>query len=273
MNINPIISYLNHERNFDISCYKRDFVERCLQDRMNETGNDSYLSYLDFLETDPEELNSLFHSLSINVSSFFRDTISFTIISEILLPSIIIKKIKSCDRSIRIWSAGCASGEEPYSMSIILKEIFEKYNMSVNLSIFGTDIDGKALENAVKGFYSSNSLHNMRYGLLQKYFTEEQGLYKIKDEIKEMVTFSVYDIIDKNSYAPPDAVFGSFDLVLCRNLLIYFTGEYQEIILKKLYLSLVKDGILVLGEFENLHPACCGHFKKYYDFCQIYKKQ
>jgi chemotaxis methyl-accepting protein methylase len=272
-NINHIVSYLNNERNFDISCYNMDFLERCLKERLSETGNNDYPSYLNFLQTHTEEITSLFQSLSINVSSFFRDTMSFDIISEMILPSLVMKKIKSSDRSLRIWSAGCASGEEPYSIAIIIKELIEKYNLSVNISIFGTDIDITALEKAGKGVYLSDFLQNIKYGLLKKYFTEEQGLYKIKDEIKEIVTFSIYDIMDKNSYAPPEAVFGSFDLVLCRNLLIYFTGEYQEIILKKLYLSLVKDGILVLGEFENLPATCYGYFKKYYDFCQIYQKQ
>jgi len=169
---------------------------------------------------------------------------------ENILEEMVLTKLEKNDNSLRIWSAGCASGEEPYTVAIILSEIFQKEKTNPDIYIFATDIDEKILETAQNGVYGPDAVKNVRFGLLQKYFSKKPDSYEIKPEIKEMVRFSQHNLLDKKSYIPAESIFGDFDIVLCRNVLIYFKTAFQDIIFAKLYRSLNPDGYLVLGEAE-----------------------
>ena len=267
-----IINYLREKRGLNISCYNENFIERRLKERLKERNISSYEDYVRLLEKDGREITSLLNSLFINVSKFFRNNITFELMSKEILPYVINKKLKKKD-PLRIWSAGCAKGEETYSAAILIDDYLKKENLSININIFGTDIDETALESAEKGIYPPEAVENVKYGILKKYFKEKNGFFEVNEELKKYINFSSYDLADSKSYSPPEAIFGNFDLIMCRNVLIYFSAEYQKKIFHKLCRSLTKKGFLILGEFEEpfLHLSEC--FKSYNYYCRIYRKE
>ena len=268
-----ILQYLNENRGFDFSGYRISMVERRIQQRFPSLKCESYHDYLHYLKENPDEFDHLIDALTINVSRFFRDTLTFEYIADRILPAIVYEKKKVADGSIRVWSAGCAKGEEPFSIAILIQELIEKEDLKTKTSIFATDIDGKILEKARKEAYSFDSIKSMKYRLLKKYFTFEGEAFQLLPVIRNLVSFSVYDILDKKSYAPPESIFGSFDMVFCRNVLIYFDTEHQDQIFDKLYRSLARNGYLVLGEAEIPSTKYQRRFRKVNECCHIYQKK
>ncbi len=267
-----ILSFLQDARNLDFSGYRESMIERRVSQRFPFTKCHNYNDYFDYLQKNPDELDHLIDVLTINVSRFFRNTLAFEYIADRILPAIIHQKSEARDQSIRVWSAGCAMGEEPYSLAILIHESLEREAHDLAVIIFATDIDGNILNKAQKGIYPFESIKNLKYRLLKKYFIPEKETFSLTSEIKEMVSFSVYDILDKKSYAPPESVFGGFDMVFCRNVLIYFNMEFQDLIFDKLYRSLSKDGYLILGETEIPSLRYKGKFRKVNECCHIYQK-
>jgi len=268
-----ILNYLKEKRGFDFSGYCIPMVVRRVQQRFPFIKCENYNDYFNYLQENPDEIDNLLDVLTINVSRFFRDTLTFEYIADRVLPAIVYEKNKAADPSIRIWSAGCAKGEEPYSIAILIHELFEKNALNTNISIFATDIDGKILNKAQKAAYSFESIKSVKYRLLKKYFSHKGEAFQLMPVIRNRVSFSVYDILDKKSYAPPESVFGGFDMVLCRNVLIYFDAERQDQIFDKLYRSLVPKGYLVLGEAEIPSPNHQGCFRQVNECCHIYQKR
>ncbi len=211
-------------------------------------------------------------SLTINVSRFFRNSLIFEYIAAHILPLLIHEKPAEEALSLRIWSNGCAMGEEPYSMAILINELCKNTQKRIKTSLFATDIDRTALQKARQGIYNFESIKDVKYRLLKKYFDIQGDDFYLDAKIKSKVSFSVYDILDKNSYAPPESVFGGFDIVLCRNLMIYFNSACQGIICDKLYKSLTKNGYLILGEAEIPAGTYRKYFKKVNECCHIYQK-
>ena len=271
--LKPILDYLLEKRGFDFSGYHPAMLERRIGQRLAATSSKDFGDYLCCLQRNAPELDRLLDVLTINVSRFFRDTLTFELIADRILPAMVRDKIQARDHSLRVWSAGCARGEEPYSLAIIIHELLRKEEVAMNLHLFATDIDGGALVDAGGALYPLSSVENIKHRLLTKYFTPEGISFRLMPEIKERVTFSLYDMLDKKHGVPPESVFGNFDLVLCRNLLIYFNTEYQETIFEKLYHSLANHGYLILGEAEAPTMPYRRHFSRVLDFSPIYRKR
>ncbi len=269
--IQSILEFLDNERGVDFKGNRISMLERRINKRLLSTGKENFNEYFEYLRNEQIEIDNLIDVLTINVSRFFRDSLSFKYISKIIIPSVIQRKINSTE-SLRIWSAGCSFGEEPYSMAIIINEFLRKEEASVLLNIFATDIDKKALISANKGCYNFESIKHLQYLILDRYFTQEGNQFILDSEIKNMVQFSFHDLLDKKRFAPPDSIFGEFDIVLCRNVLIYFNPEYQKIIFSKLYRSLKPNGYLVLGETEVPIEEFKHKFRKENKYCKIYRK-
>lgn len=271
--LKSILNYLMEKRSFDFSGYHSEMLARRINLRLKATACKDFGSYLSYLKKDIDELDRLIDVITINVSRFFRDTLTFEIIADRILPALVREKARIGERSLRIWSAGCAMGEEPYSIAILIQELLEKEGLAMNLHIFATDIDKNVLKDAEKALYPLSGIEKIKYGLLIKYFTSEGASFRLRPEIKKLVTFSLYDMLDKKHGVPPESVFGNFDLALCRNLLIYFNPEYQNTIFEKLYNSLANRGYLILGEAETLSIKYRHHFERIIDFSPIYRKK
>ena len=268
-----VLNYLNKERGFDFSGYRSSMVERRMGKRLTPTKCADVPEYLQYLKQHPHELDNLVDVLTINVSRFFRNTLAFDYIADKILPAIVFDKKSGRDPSLRIWSAGCATGEEPYSIGILIQELERKERLNLRVNIFATDIDEKVLKKAKKAVYPYASIKSIKYRLLKRYFEDQGKRFQLIPKIQKMVTFSFFDILDKRSYAPPESVFGGFDMIFCKNVLIYFSQEYQERIFDKLHRSLAKGGYLVLGRAEIPPGKYRNRFRKVSDCCPIYQKR
>jgi len=267
-----ILDYLKDQRGFDFSGYRTSMLERRIEKRIFATQSKNLDDYFKYVKNFSVELDQLIDVFTINVSRFFRNSFIFEYISKMIIPSIIQTKIKNDDLNFRVWSAGCSFGEEPYSMAILLNEIINKEEVDISVNIFATDLDKKAITRASKGVYDFDSIKNVKIDTFQKYFTKTKNRFQLDPEIKKMVQFSFHDLLDENRLVPPDSIFGGFDIVLCRNVLIYFEPEYQKIIFNKLYKSLNKNGYLILGEAEVPIEGFKNKFSRENKCCKIYRK-
>jgi len=192
---------------------------------MAKAGADDYEQYLRLLRDDPEQWSLLIDTVLINVSSFFRTPLVFETLAKEILPSLLARKRQEGTPDIRIWSAGCGRGEEPYSLAILLVLAAErnpKYRWPL---IFATDTNAKALEAARRGYYPRESFHETRLGILDKHFAPEDDGFVLDSPARSLVRFSMDDLGSNEEASPTDSVFGSFDLVLCRNVLIYYSRK------------------------------------------------
>lgn len=234
-----------YNTSLDCHQYKDNYLKRRISVRMNAKKVPTYFEYMRILASDPSEYDALLKDLTINVTQFFRDTEVFHLLEEEFLPLLIYHKVKSQRRVIRIWSAGCASGEEPYSLAIIMHDLLGDEIDSFIVTILGTDIDNGSLKAAKKGEYLPRQIENVRLGYLNSYFQFDGEMHHLSDEIKDMVRFKKLDLFS-------EVKGGNFDLILCRNVLIYFTKDMQKKLIDNFYDSLNWGGYLVLGKTETL---------------------
>ena len=252
--LDKILKRLYENRGIDFSDYKPCCLKKRLSARMEMLRIKDPVQYFEYLCQDPSESDHLLNIFAVRVSSFFRNPVVFELIAQKVLPKIIAGKKNSGAGQIRVWSAGCASGEEAYSIAILIYEALIHENMDEWYPlIFGTDISEESLAMAEKGIYKRDALENTKIGIFDRYFSSDgNGRYRISPFIKNMVRFSQDDLASKERFAPADSVFGSFDLILCRNVLIYFSSKLQKRVIDKLYKALDDKGFLVIGDSESL---------------------
>ena len=200
--------------------------------------------YVSYLERTPQEVTTLFKELLIGVTNFFRDSQAFESLNRCLMAEVLANKSK--DDAVRVWVPGCSSGEEVYSIAIILRECMDKLKKDFRVQIFGTDIDGDAIDMARAGLYPASIVADVTPERLKRFFVAEEGAFRIKKEIREMVVFAIQDVLK-------DAPFTKLDLLSCRNLLIYLDVELQKKLLPLFHYTLRPDGILFLGSSEGIN--------------------
>lgn len=227
-----------------------------------------YLEYYDFLQQNPhgEEFKELLNLITTNETFFFRMPAHFAALREHILPKILETKK---DNKLNIWSAGCSTGEEPYSIAITLKEFF-KENQGWDIRILGTDVSRNALHAAEEGVYGGRTLRLVDPEHLSKYFEpQENQRYKLKDEIRNMVCFGYHNLI-KEPF--PALVMSDWDIIFCRNVIIYFSVESAKRVVNNFYESLSEDGYLFVGYAEMLQPICDKVLPVEFGGAFVYKK-
>ncbi len=225
----------------DFSLYKQNTIYRRVERRMNISQLDNIPNYIRLLQEDPSEIKNLFKELLIGVTNFFRDPESFENLKKVLLDLV---KNKPDSGQIRIWVPGCSTGEEAYSVAIILRECMDEVKKYFNVQIFATDIDSDAIEKARIGSFSGIE-PDVSKERLKRFFRYEGNLFHIRKEIREMLVFAPQSIIK-------DPPFTKLDLICCRNLLIYLNTELQKKIIPLFHYSLLPNGILFLGSSETI---------------------
>src|SRR6202012_612385 len=200
-------------------------------------------AYVEKLQANPDEANSLFRDLLIRVTSFFRDSETFEILAEKLIPRLF--EGKGADGTVRIWVPGCATGEEVYSLAILLREHMDGLSAAPKVQLFATDIDESAITTARLGRYPRTLVEGLDDTRRQRFFSLLQGAYCVSKEIRDLCTFSTHNLIR-------DPPFSMMNLVSCRNLLIYMNPELQSRVIPVFHYSLVAGGILLLGGSESL---------------------
>ncbi|HXA02230.1 MAG TPA: chemotaxis protein CheB [Cytophagaceae bacterium] len=251
-----ILNLIQQHTPLDFTDYKRPTIIRRIVIRMTRNKISTLAGYIDFLKTNPSEINILAKEFLISVTKFFRDTEAFEIIKEKVIPEITENKLLV--DTLKIWIVGCATGEEAYSFAILIIEHLTEIKKNLEVKIFASDIDKAALLHAAKGVYAENITKDVSEERLNKFFIKQDNKYKIRDSIRKMIIFADHDIVKQ----PP---YGKIDLISCRNLLIYVNPLLQKKILTSLHFCLNLGGYLFLGPSESL-----GDLKK--SFTEIDKK-
>ncbi len=241
--LETLLDYLKRSRGFDFTAYKRSSLSRRITKRMNTLGIDDYAAYMDYLETQPSEFTNLFNTILINVTSFFRDSGTWDFLRSEIVPKIV--QSKPDDESIRVWSAGCASGQEAYSLAMLLGEALGEEALRDRVKIYGTDVDEEALAEARQAIYTEKEVSDIPADLLKKYFEQNGAVFSFRKDLRRSVIFGRHDLIQ-------DPPISRIDLLVCRNALMYFNAETQTKVLHRFHFALNSDGYLVLGKSEML---------------------
>ncbi len=242
VSLGELLQELAEERNFDLRGYKVTSVERRFRHRMFQLKISNYSSYSDYIRRNPAEINDLLNTVLINTTQFFRDPQGWDLLRTEVLPKL-TATLKPGD-SFRAWSAGCASGEEPYSLAILLREHFGHHAREYDLKVYATDVDEDALNIARRGEYSMEKLRYVPRNWREKYFDPADKTARIGRHIRRMAIFG-------RSNLALDAPISHLNLLLCRNVLIYFDSELQAQTLSRLHFALQPAGVLMLGKSES----------------------
>ncbi len=238
-----LLDHIRITRGFDLTGYKRATLRRRIGKRMADIGVDSYGQYIDQLEVSAGEFDALFNTVMINVSSFYRDPNVWRYVAEHVIPEILRRR--GGGEPIRIWSAGCSTGEEPYTVAMLLAEQLGERGFADRVKVFATDVDEEALATARQGVYAAAGLEALPAELRDNYFEHADGRCSVSKPIRRSVIFGRNDLVR-------DAPISRLDLVTCRNTLMYFNGDTQRSIMTRLHLALAPEGFLVLGKSELL---------------------
>ncbi|AFZ59564.1 PAS domain S-box protein [Anabaena cylindrica FACHB-243] len=238
-----LLVYLRQNRGFDFTGYKRSTLMRRVNKRMQSLSIESFVDYIDYLQVYPEEFNHLFNTILINVTDFFRDASAWECLAQQVIPDII--KNKKSSEPIRIWCAGCASGEEAYTLAILMSEALGAEDFRHRVKIYATDIDEEALYQARQAVYSAKNIHAISPELRDKYFELLGNNYLFRQDLRRSVIFGRHDLLQ-------DAPISRLDLLVCRNTLMYFNSETQGRIMARFHFALNDKGYLFLGKAEML---------------------
>jgi two-component system CheB/CheR fusion protein len=236
-----LLEYLRDHRGFDFTGYKRSSLQRRIGKRMQEAGIDGYETYLDKLEVSPEEFGELFNTVLINVSTFLRDPPVWAHVGDKLIPEMLGHK--ESDEPVRAWSAGCATGEEAYTIAILLAEALGDEHFRNRVKVFATDVDDDALDQARQATYPRSQLKELPEHLIERYFEGTGERLSVTKELRRSVIFGRNDLVR-------DAPISRIDLLACRNTLIYLNSETQRNVMARLHIALGEHGFLVLGKSE-----------------------
>src|SRR5690625_1598060 len=233
----PLFTKLIKEKtNIDLTLYKETQMKRRLTSLRDKRGYDQFESYYHAIVNDQVLMEEFLDKMTINVSEFFRNAKRWEVLEKEILPELLKR-----NPHLRIWSAACSTGDEPYSIAMILSQLTDLKNVS----ILATDIDEKILERAKKGIYTERALKEVPERLKRRYFTYKDSLYTINDKLKKSITFKAHNLLH-------DPYPKGFDLIVCRNVMIYFTSEAKEKIYHQFSDSLVNEGVFFVGSTEQI---------------------
>lgn len=264
--LKKILDKVHAERGLNFSQYRMKLLSRRVMARVRLTKRDDFEQYYAHLNRSPEEMDYLLDALTINVTEFFRDEFVFDVIEKKVIPELFNKKRDT----VRIWSCACSSGEEPYSILIAIAEFLGLKLPEYKLRIVATDIDEKTLMHAIQGVYDKTQFQKLpphKLMLLDKYFYKmETGKYWIREEWAGYIEFKYHDMV-------ADPPLERMDMVLCRNVLMYFNRELQSQVIGRLYNALNHGGFLILGNVESVPNDLKDKFYEYDRKARIYIKK
>lgn len=259
-----IAAMLLRAHGLDASCYDASFLARSAEKRRGAAIGEP-AAYLERLASDRAEAEALLRSLRVVYSEFFRSPLAFALLEQCVLPELLDARRRAGGGELRVWSAGCAAGQEAWSVAILLDELTwgrgPPRSPSVAYRIFATDLSESDLALAREAVYPAGALGNVRLRQLGRSFSRVGDAYAVGPRLRERVEFSAYDLLDPGTSCPPACIYGEFDLVVCANVLIYYRPPVQHRILAKLRRSLAPGGYLMTGETERQVAQGAGGFR------------
>jgi two-component system CheB/CheR fusion protein len=243
MSLGELLANVQKKFGRDFSTYRLACLQRRVSMRMSALGIATLDEYMDVLTANPGEIDRLLDTVTIHVTEFFRDREVFDAIEKELLPAMVDRKLHSPSRTIRLWSAGCSTGEEAYSLAILVLQYLRTHDVDLALELYGTDISKEACAAAQAGVYPERKVARIPAHLKQKYFEPDAEGYRVAERVRRCVKFSVHDLFSE----PP---FASLDAVFCRNVLIHFDGNVRNEVFVRFHKALGENGMLILGRSE-----------------------
>ena len=241
--LEAVLDFVKESRGFDFTGYKRSTIERRIGKRMQEVGTERYDDYLDYLQLHQEEFAQVFNTILINVTGFFRDSQIWDYLAEEVVPELV--RSRPPDAPIRIWDAGCASGEEAYTIAMVFVRVLGDEAFRERVKVYATDVDEEALDQARHAAYLPRQIEDVPPEALERFFERTDQRYVFRKDLRRCVIFGRNDLVQ-------DAPISHIDLLVCRNTLMYFTVETQAQILRRFHFALNDDGMLLLGKSEML---------------------
>ena len=238
-----LLHYLRDARGVDFTGYKRTSLMRRVRHQMDHSGVQTFEEYLDVLQASSDEFAALFNTMLINVTSFYRDPDAWQLIHDEVVPALLARR--GPEEPIRIWSAGCASGQEAYTLAMVLADSLDPEAFRNRVKIYATDLDEQALTEARAATYDAKAVASVPEPLLEKYFDQVNGRYAFNKDMRRAVIFGRNDLVK-------DAPISRVDLLVCRNTLMYLNAETQQKVLGRLHFALAPEGVLFLGHAEML---------------------
>jgi two-component system, chemotaxis family, CheB/CheR fusion protein len=241
--LEDVLSLIKTSRGFDFTGYKRSTLERRIAKRMGEVGSEGYEAYYQHLELHPDEFAQLFNTILINVTGFYRDPATWEFLANDVVPEILAHR--PADAPLRVWCAGVASGEEAYTIAMVLVGALGEQTFRERVKIYATDADEEALDQARAGSYPPKAVESLPREALETFFERTDQRYQFRKDLRRSVIFGRNDLVQ-------DAPISRIDLLICRNTLMYFNAETQQRILRRFHFGLDPDGVLMLGKSEML---------------------
>lgn len=265
-----ILQFLSDSLGENFTSYSHAVAEKTVRERSAQLALNDISSYFQLVCSDPIEASCFARMLRVRYSVFFRDALQFELLGSVILPSM----LGSCPNgAFRVWSAACAGGEETYSLAILLDELLQLLETRPQVQLFGTDIAEDALKEADTGIYSPDRLDAVTMKRIKNYFIAQHDRYRVTEEIRQMTTFSRHDLLSRRTYAPPESIFGGFDVILCRNFLMYLDARAYSQVCDNLFRALNPGGILMLGSVETLPERYAASFETIFEFGHMYRKK
>ena len=243
LTLEALLEFVKETRGFDFTGYKRTTIQRRVSRRMAAVGVERYEDYFDYLELHAEEFAELFNTLLINTTGFFRDPQTWEYLATEVAPQLLA--VRRAEAPIRVWCAGCASGEEPYTVSMVLARVMGEATFRERVKIYATDVDEEALDLARQAAYAPRQIEDVPHDALERFFERTDQRYVFRKDLRRCVIFGRNDLVQ-------DAPISRIDLLVCRNTLMYFTAETQAQVLRRFHFALDDDGYLLLGRSEML---------------------
>jgi chemotaxis methyl-accepting protein methylase len=264
--VKRLLATIADERGIDLTQYRGAYVERRIAARLRALNLHTYRQYARYLQADPKEFASLLDALTINVTDFFRDPPVYQVFRTRVVPEIIERKVKTRHRVIRVWSAGCATGEEPYSIAMSFLSALGPLAADFTLHVVGTDLDPKALETAARAEYDIAKLKHIPKTDQVRFVDVGTDTFRIKPEVTKHVRFSPLNLFT-------DEPIHVVDVLFCRNVFIYFTREQQARVISRFSEALARGGYLVLGRSEKMSTASAAAFELVEGRDRVYRRR
>jgi chemotaxis protein methyltransferase CheR len=242
------------------SGYRDEYLKRRFEIRLRTTDSNTYARYVIYLKKHPEEFTQLLNDLTINYTTFFRDTDVYDYLEKKLLPKLFLSK-----NPVKIWSAGCASGEEPYSLAILVHKVFGRRLANHPVSIIASDIDKDALGKAQRGLYQARQLSTLSPLMIEQFFDKQDDGFAVKGFVRDLIRFEQFDLMSKPLHP-------NLDLILCRNVMIYFSKEGQQHIHMNFFHALRDGGYMITGKSEILSGEPATAFTALDYITRVYQK-
>lgn len=266
IDVNELIWYMQSTCGVDLSRYRPSCVRRRVSHRLSMLGIRTLEEYVGYLNDHPNEIEELLNVVTIHVTGFFRDRDVYDALAENILPILIEGKYSASRGAIRVWSAGCSTGEETYSTAITLLHFLRERKIDCKVEIYGTDISEEACRVARGGYYAAEKVSGFPQYMLKQYFDAEGSGYRISQDVRRRVKFTVHDLFSESP-------FSMLDLVVCRNVLIHFEHAARGDVLANFHKSLHDDGFLILGKSEAMSGPALGLFKLVEPRTKVYRKR